>query len=245
MSELGFDQIALIAITALAAQILGGVTGYGTGLILPLILVPMVGASATVPIIALSSLITNPIRVIAFRNTVNWRMVGLVTLAALPGVALGSYGFTLLSGINAQRLIGIALIALLFISRYMRRIDFRLSGPFFLLTALGFGVIMGGTSGSGVFLLSLLMAAGISGTGVIATDAAASTLLGIAKVIIFVIAGSYSLQLVVLAGLIGIMATPGVLTAKWLLRRFSPNIHNAVLDVSVATGAAIMIVGAF
>ena len=37
----------------------GGIAGYGTGALMPLILVPIVGAEPVVPIIAISALFTN------------------------------------------------------------------------------------------------------------------------------------------------------------------------------------------
>ena len=39
-------QLVLIAVTALGAQIVGGIAGYGTGLLMPLVLVPLIGAEA-------------------------------------------------------------------------------------------------------------------------------------------------------------------------------------------------------
>ena len=44
---------------ALFASIVGGVAGYGTGALMPLVLVPMIGAEPVVPIIAISAMFTN------------------------------------------------------------------------------------------------------------------------------------------------------------------------------------------
>ena len=52
-------QLLLVAVTALAAQIIGGLAGYGTGLLMPLVLVPLIGAQAVVPVVGLSAIITN------------------------------------------------------------------------------------------------------------------------------------------------------------------------------------------
>ena len=57
--EITLSQLGLIAVTALAASVLGGVAGYGTGALMPLVLVPIVGAEPVVPIISLSALFTN------------------------------------------------------------------------------------------------------------------------------------------------------------------------------------------
>jgi len=43
-------QLALIAVAATLTAVIGGVAGYGTGALMPLILVPIVGAEPVVPI---------------------------------------------------------------------------------------------------------------------------------------------------------------------------------------------------
>ena len=70
MASLGL----LVAGVALFASVLGGVAGYGTGALMPLVLVPMVGAEQVVPIIALAGMLTNTGRTIAvlrFRRTLD------------------------------------------------------------------------------------------------------------------------------------------------------------------------------
>ncbi len=52
-------QLLLVAAMALFASIVGGLAGYGTGALMPLVLVPMVGAEPVVPIIAISAIFSN------------------------------------------------------------------------------------------------------------------------------------------------------------------------------------------
>ena len=78
LADLTMAELALVAVTAFCAQIIGGMAGYGTGLLMPLVLVPMVGAPAVVPIIALSAIITNATRVVAFREFLDLRKVVIV-----------------------------------------------------------------------------------------------------------------------------------------------------------------------
>src|ERR1700756_4688200 len=105
--------VQLVAIVALAAfsAIAGGVSGYGTGALMPLILVPMVGAAPVVPIIAISAMFSNAARVTAFRRLVDWRRAVIALAAALPACALGAWLYTLLSGRGAGLVVGTTLIA--------------------------------------------------------------------------------------------------------------------------------------
>ena len=66
-------QLIPVAAVALFASIVGGVSGYGTGALMPLVLVPLVGAEPVVPIIAISAMFTNSSRVVAFVQYADWR----------------------------------------------------------------------------------------------------------------------------------------------------------------------------
>ena len=65
---LSIVDLALIVGLAAFSGIAGGVAGYGTGALMPLVLVPMVGAAPVVPIIAISAMFTNSARIAAFRR---------------------------------------------------------------------------------------------------------------------------------------------------------------------------------
>src|SRR5215813_13843408 len=98
LAEISVLQLALIAIVAVLTSIIGGLAGYGTGALMPLVLVPIVGPEPVVPIIALSALFTNSSRAIAFRAAINWRCAAIVLVAALPTWLLVACGYTTLSG---------------------------------------------------------------------------------------------------------------------------------------------------
>src|SRR5260221_4887069 len=110
--------------------------------------------------------------------------------------------------------------------------------------SVGYGVVVGGTAGSGVILLSLLMAAGVEGAGVIATDAAISIVIGIVKVSVLGLAGVITAQVLAFALLIGIVALPGAFLAKAFVERMPVHVHTAILDVVVLFGGEFLVWGA-
>jgi hypothetical protein len=65
-ADISLFELILIAAMALIASVVGGVAGYGTGALLPLVLVPIMGAEPVVPILSLSALFTNSSRAAAF-----------------------------------------------------------------------------------------------------------------------------------------------------------------------------------
>ena len=230
-----------MACVALFASVVGGLAGYGTGALMPLVLVPLIGAEPVVPIIAISSIFTNLSRFAAYIRYIDRRRALIVISAAALTTALGAYGYTRLTNAGAALVIGTMLI----VSVPLRRLaSAAISGsaiPGSAAGAVGYGVVVGGTSGSGVILLSLLMAAGLEGAAVIATDAVISVATSIIKISVFGFAGVITAQVLAFALLIGAISIPGAFLAKAFVERMPVHIHTAILDVAVIAGGLVMI----
>jgi len=242
--DISFVQLIPVAAVALFASIIGGVSGYGTGALMPLVLVPLVGAEPVVPIIAVSAMFTNSSRVFAFLKYADWRRTAIVLAAAVPTCILGAWGYTRLSSAGAALVIGSMLILSVPLRRLLKYHGVKFGDKGLALGAFGYGVVVGGTAGSGVILLSLLMAAGVEGAGVIATDAAISIVIGIVKISVFGIAGVITAQVVAFAFLIGLVALPGAFLAKAFVERMPVHVHTAILDAVVLFGGIFLVLGA-
>jgi uncharacterized membrane protein YfcA len=243
-AALSLPQILLIAGMGVLTSLIGGVAGYGTGALMPLVLVPIVGAEPIVPIIAISALMTNTSRATAFRKLIDRRRVLLVLGAATPTCVFGAWGYTRLTSAGVMILIGSMLALSVPLRRTLRSRGYHLDDRRLGAAAVAWGVLVGGTSGAGVILLSMLMAAGLEGAAVIATDAAISVLLGIVKLAVFGLAGAVTAQVIAVALVIGLAAFPGAFIARALVARLPIHIHAALLDAVVALGGAVMIIGA-
>jgi len=240
-ADISLLQLVLVACVALFASIVGGLAGYGTGALMPLVLVPLIGAEPVVPIIAISSIFTNLSRFAAYIRHVDRRRALIVIAAAALTTALGAYGYTRLTNAGAALVIGTMLISSVPLRRLLKRRDIRIGDAGLGVSAVGYGVVVGGTSGSGVILLSLLMAAGLEGAAVIATDAMISVTTGIIKISVFGLAGVVTAQVLAFALLIGAIALPGAFLAKAFVERMPVHIHTAILDVAVIAGGVVMI----
>jgi uncharacterized membrane protein YfcA len=240
-ADISLLQLVLVACVALFASIVGGLAGYGTGALMPLVLVPLIGAEPVVPIIAISSIFTNLSRFAAYIRHVDRRRALIVILAAALTTALGAYGYTRLTNAGAALVIGAMLISSVPLRRLLRRRDIRIKDTGLGVGAVGYGVLVGGTSGSGVILLSLLMASGLEGAAVIATDAVISVTTSIIKISVFGLAGVVTAQVLAFALLIGAIAIPGAFLAKSFVERMPVHIHTAILDVAVIAGGVVMI----
>jgi len=244
LPDISVAELALIAVLAAVSAVVGGVAGYGTGALMPLVLVPLVGAAPVVPIIAISAMFTNTARVAAFRRLLDRRRAVVALLAALPTCVLGAWLYTLLTGRGAALVIGSTLIATVPLRRLLRHHGHKLGDKTYVAAAAGWGILVGGTTGAGVILLSLLTASGLEGAAVIATDAAVSLGMGIIKIAVFGAAGALTRTVIVIALLIGLIAFPCTFLAKLIVERLPVHVHTAMLDAVVVIGGGMMIFGA-
>jgi uncharacterized membrane protein YfcA len=243
-ADISLVQLALIAGMALIASVVGGVSGYGTGALMPLVLVPIVGAEPVVPMLSISALLNNASRATVFRSLIDLRRVLCVLPLALPTAMLGAWGYTRLSGRGAMLLIGSMMVASVPLRRLLKRRGFGLSNRGLAASAVGWGLVAGGTTGAGVMLLSLLMAAGLQGAAVIATDAVISIGIGVAKVSVFGLAGTIGAREIAVALLMGAMAVPGAILARAMVHYLPVHLHTALLDAVVIAGGGVMLYGA-
>ena len=225
-------------------SLIGGIAGYGTGALMPLVLVPIVGPEPVVPIIAISATLTNLSRSLAFRRLIDWRRAKVVVVAAIPTCILGAWAYTLLSGPGAMLLIGSMLVLVVLLRRVVGRHGFRVGDRGLVVGACGWGLVVGGTNGAGVIIISLLVAAGLTGASVIATDAALSVVVGLARFAVFGIAGVATTKVIAVAFLIGAATLPGAFLARLIIERLPVHVHTAMLDAVVVIGGVVMIAGA-
>jgi uncharacterized membrane protein YfcA len=240
-ADVSLAQLLLVAGVAMFASVIGGLAGYGTGALMPLVLVPLIGAEPVVPIIAISSIFTNMSRATAYFRYLDRRRALIVVAAAVLTTALGAYGYTRLTNAGAALVIGTMLISSVPLRRLLRRHAVKIGDSGLATGAVGYGVLVGGTTGSGVILLSLLMAAGLEGAAVIATDAVISVATSIIKISVFGLAGVITAQVLAFALLIGAIAIPGAFLAKAFVERMPVHIHTAILDIAVIVGGVVMI----
>jgi uncharacterized membrane protein YfcA len=243
-ADISIYQLLLVAAVALFASVIGGVAGYGTGALMPLVLVPMLGPEPVIPIIALAGLLTNGGRVFAFLRYVSWRHAALALIGAVPPCLVTAYGYTLLTGRAVQFVIGAMLMLTVPLRHTMRKRAVVFGDRGLIASAAAYGAAVGGTVGAGVILLSVLMAAGLQGAAVIATDAFISIVIGVFRLSVFGMAGVIGPQIIAFALLIGLVAFPGAFLARALVTRLPVHFHTAILDAVVLFGGGVMAIGA-
>lgn len=234
--DVGAAQLALVGVVAFAASILGGLAGYGTGLVLPAFVAPLVGVANVVPVMAVGMAINNGSRVVAFWRDVSWPQARRVLLFGLPACVAGAWAYTLLDARAVALALGAFLVGSVPLRRWLKRGQRRLGARAVAAGGAGFGFVNGGVTGAGLLLIALLMAAGLQGAALIATDAIVSLVMGLAKIALFGGLARLDASLA-LAGLaIGACTAPGAFVARRLLQRIPARIHAAAMEALVIAG---------
>ncbi|WP_439574212.1 TSUP family transporter [Phreatobacter sp.] len=242
LADISLAQAVLVAGTAFGAAVIGGMAGYGTGLLLPLVLVPVIGAENVVPVIAVASLFINFGRLAAMWRSIDWPKVAIMIPASVPMVVVSAFGFTLLDSRGAGLLIGTVLVVLVPLRRWLARRGFRLQGWQLVPAGATYGLVTGGTAGAGVILISFLMASGLTGQAVIATDAAISIVISLAKAATFGWNGALPGPLLVFALLVGLATVPGGFVAKRLLDVMPVRLHTLMLEAVIVIGGLAIVI---
>lgn len=238
LADVGGLTLALVGLVAFAASIAGGLSGYGTGLVLPVFLAPVVGIANVIPVMALGMAINNGSRVVAFWRDIRWPHARRVLAIGLPACFAGAWGYTLLDARWVAAALGLFLIASVPLRRMLQHANYRLGARGLTLAGAGFGFVNGSMTGTGVLLVSILLAAGVQGAALIATDAIVSMIMGLGKVLVFGGLARLDADLAVAGLLIGACTAPGAFVARWLLQRIPIRIHTLVMEAVVLIGGA-------
>lgn len=234
--DLSPNLLMLVIAVSFGSAIIGGMGGFGTGIILTATLTPILGIKAVVPVLALSGIIINAGRFWFYRRDFDARAVKLVLPPALACLLGGTLIYQYLDAARLAIVIGLVVLAALPARRHLaaRRLNIGARG-----LAVGggiFGFLNGIASGMGVVLISLLLGAGLAGTAVLATDALVTIAIDVTRSALFGKLDLLAPSDVVLGGVIGISSLPGSWLASLLVRRLGHRLHIVIIETLIVAG---------
>ena len=233
--------LAAVALLALGAAIIGGMGGFGTGVILAAALVPLIGFKALVPVMAVAGVIINAGRFWFYRASLERRALGVVLVAALPFLVLGTWLYSVLDARAVGTILGIAVIASVPLRRVLKQKAMHIGTPGLAVGAGVFGFASGVATGTGVILVSLLLGTGMSGTAVLATDALISIVVDLCKAVLFERFNLLDAHAVLVGVVIGVASIPGSAIAAWLVMRVGARLHVLFIESLILVGGASML----
>lgn len=228
--------LLLVVAVSFGSAIVGGMGGFGTGIILTATLTPILGIKAVVPLLALAGIIINLGRFWFYRRDFDALAVRLVLPPALLCLLGGTLLYRHLDPAPLAIVIGCVVLAALPARRWLQARKLHLGAPGLALGGGLFGFLNGIASGMGVVLISLLLGAGLSGTAVLATDALVTIAIDITRSLIFGKLDLLDMSGVFLGGIIGLASLPGSWVASLLVKRMGHKMHIAIIEVLIAIG---------
>ena len=235
------SSLAIVAVLGIVAAVIGGIGGFGTGIILTAALAPLIGVKAVIPVLAVAGAIINAGRFWFYRESLDRRTLGLVLACALPFLVLGTWIYSVLDARSVGTVLGIVVIGSVPLRRFFNRRKMALGKTGLGIGSGVFGLASGLTSGVGVILVSLLLGTGMSGPAVLATDALVSIALDLCKAALFQRFDLLDEQTFVTGVVIGVATIPGSAIAAWLVKNMHAHLHVLFMEGLIVVGGAFLL----
>lgn len=235
------SSLAAVAALALGAAVIGGIGGFGTGVILTAALVPLIGFKAVVPVLAVAGVIINAGRFWFYRASLDRPVLGLMLLASLPFLVIGTWIYSVLDARAVGTVLGSAVLASIPLRRGLKARNMVLGRAGLAAGASMFGLASGVASGTGVIQVSLLLGAGLAGPAVLATDALATIVLDFCKAALFQRLDLLDAEAAMTGVVIGIASIPGSALAAWLVAKMGVHLHVLFMEALIFCGGSFML----
>lgn len=235
------QTLAAVALLAVGAATVSGMSGFGTGVILTAALVPLIGVKQVIPVMAVAGIIINAGRFWFYRASLDRRTLSLVLAVSLPFLVAGTWIYSILDARALGTILGIAVITFVPLRRYLHSRQVVISRTGLAVGSGVFGFATGMATGTGVIMVSLLLGSGLAGPAVLATDAMVSIVLDLAKAALFQRFDLLDSEAFSTGIVIGAASIPGSAIAAWLVARMGARLHVMFMEGLILLGGASMI----
>lgn len=235
-------QVALVCAGTLLTSTIGALSGFGGMLLMSVVLVPMIGVKALLPVVTVGSLLMNGSRAWVYRRDIQGRVVLRVLLPALPTAALGATLYTVLPSEELLLVLGLFLIASGPLRRWLDRKRIKVTDRSLTVLSAFWGALRGSLPGTGSLIMPVLIAYGLRATVLLGTDAVISLSCGIVISALFSKYALLDANLFALGILIGVFTIPGAYTARWLVTRMDVRLHTAIVEGAIALSGAYFVI---
>ena len=236
-------QVVLLTVAALAASTLAAVAGFGGAAILLPVLVALFGPRDAIPILTIAQLVGNGSRVVINRDAVDRRIVAWFALGGIPAALIGGFVFAAAPLDALTRLIGAFLLASV-AWRHLRPRPSGALGPRTFTVIGAFFAFASALVGSvGPIMAPFFLAAGLVKSAYIGTEAAATVVMHVAKLVAY---GTAALLTAATVG-IGLLMAPamiaGSVIGKRIVDRLPERVFVAIIEVVLVGAGLVFLVG--
>lgn len=234
-------EYLFVLVAGLFAGTLGGIVGTGSSLVLMPILVVMFGPRQAVPIMAIAAILGNLGRVLAWRRDIDWRACGAYCATAVPGAMIGARLLLTIPPGYAETALGVFFLSLIPVRRWLARREFRLSLTHLMLLGAPLGVLTGLVVSTGPLTVPLFTFYGLERGAFLATEAAGSIGMYVAKVVTFKAFGALPWEVVGQGLIVGSTLMAGSFVGRFVVLALSPGAYRTLIDgLMVCSGVSLL-----
>lgn len=236
---------ALVLLVGLLAGALSGIVGTGSSIILLPILVFQFGPKQAVPIMAVSSVMANLAKILAWWREVDWRACAAYSVPGIPAAALGARTLLVLPPRAIDVALGLFFLAMIPLRRWLAVRRFRVMLWQLAVAGAGIGYITGIVLSTGPLSVPAFASYGLVKGAFLSTEAVSSLALMIAKALTFRSLGALPDEAVVQGLIVGSSVMLGAFAGKAVVVRMSVHTFQHVLDAMLLLAGSALLWEAF
>ncbi len=219
-----------VLIVGLVAGALSGIIGTGSSIMLLPILVFQFGPKQAVPIMAISGLMANIAKVMAWWRDVNWRAFAAYSITGVPAAALGARTLLVLPEHLVDAALGAFFLVMIPAGHWMRARRFRIGLWQLSVAGAAIGFLTGIVLSTGPLSVPAFAAYGLLKGPFLSTEALSSLALMISKAVTFRELGALPWPAVLRGLIVGSSVMVGAFLGKAVVQRMSVRAFEHILD---------------
>ena len=223
-------DLAFVLVVGLVAGTVSGIVGFGSSIMLMPVLVIAYGPLKAVPIMAIAAVMANLSRVLAWWRDVDWRACGAYSVTAIPAAALGARTLLALPPRLVEAALGAFFIAMVPARRLLAARHRKVGLGALALIGAGIGFLTGIVVTTGPLSVPVFLAYGLVKGAFLATEAAGSLGIYVAKSAVFRSLGALPGDALAMGLVIGASLMAGSFIAKRFVLRIPAERFRLLMD---------------
>jgi uncharacterized membrane protein YfcA len=238
-------EFVFVLTVGLIAGAISGIIGTGSSIMLVPVLVWQFGPKEAVPIMAVAAIVGNFSRILAWWREVDWRATAAYSAAAVPAAVLGAKTLLVLPSQAVDIAIGVFLLAMIPGRRWLAAHNVRLSLSYLAIIGAAVGYITGIVVTTGPITVPIFLMYGLVKGAFLATEAAGSLAIYVAKVLAFRGFGAMPWDTFVKGLITGSSLMAGTFIAKRFVLKLDAEAFRYILDGLMLISGLAMLWNAF
>lgn len=236
IADLGAVPVALVLLAAFATSAIHGATGIGGGFLMAIVMAPLVGVAAVVPVLAVSLTMSGVARVLFNRDALHLGAYRAVMVTTVPTVVVGAWLYAHLNATAVAVILGTTILASVPVRHWAARQRFTASRRALRRAGGVYGLVSGASIGAGMLLIPFLTGHGLDRRQFVGTLAAIALSMNVLRTAVYGTTDLLGGGWLALGLLVGLATLPGNWVGQRMLRGISERWHGRALDVLTVFG---------